>query len=334
MEKNNRKRIIQKRTRFKNKKIRKNKKKNHIRYLFKIFIIILLYVNLIYFVNKSNQVYFACFIGKAKLENKYIRELVEHYLSIGFEKFYFGDDDILESEKLYYVLKDYVNKGIVNIDDVSSKNWSQEYYYQYAFEKAKSKCKWFAFYDLDEYLEFADKDMTIKSYLSLDVFNKCDVVKIHWVMYYDNDLVNYDNRTLKERFPIPNHNSDDRLFHKSLVRSKDYNGTIWAKELGPHQPNESLVNMCDAVGNLDNKKHGTLGYPNYKHCHINHYRTKTAEEYGYKILKGLHRGEKYNINEMIKNFFKYNKVTEEKVAILEKVLNTTFPDYHKNSKII
>ncbi len=65
------------------------------------------------------------------------------------------------------------------------------------------------------------------------------------------------------------------------MRSKNYNGTIWVKELGPHQPNESLVNMCDAVGNLDNTKHGYLGYPKYKYCQINHYRTKTAEEYGY-----------------------------------------------------
>ena len=32
---------------------------------------------------------------------------------------------------------------------------------------------------------------------------------------------------------------------------------------GPHQPNESLVNMCDSIWKLSNIMHGYLLYPNY-----------------------------------------------------------------------
>ena len=227
----------------------------------------------------KNYKYFICFVSKGKSENLYVRELVNHYLSIEFEKFYLGDDNIIGGEKLIDVLHDYVNKNIVDIKDIRGKNWSQVEFFQYTLEKYKDKCKWMSFYDFDEFLEFTNKNMTIKDYLSMDIFNKCDVVKIHWLIYDDNDLVYYDNRTLKERFTKPIYQTFDNNFHKSIVRSKNYNGIMWNINTGVHQPNESLVNMCDAVGTLANVRHGILGHPNYKYCHIRHHRMKTIEEY-------------------------------------------------------
>ena len=120
--------------------------------------------------------------------------------------------------------------------------------------------------------------MTIKDFLSFDVFKKCDIIKIHWLIYDDNDLVYYDNRALKERFPRSVYNAFDNKFHKSILRGQNYSGIIWSSSTGVHQPNESLVNMCDDVGNLANVPHGILGYPNYKYC-IRHHRMKTIEEY-------------------------------------------------------
>ena len=38
--------------------------------------------------------------------------------------------------------------------------------------------------------------MTLKTYLEMPIFDKCDVIRIHWIIYDDNDLVYYDNRTL------------------------------------------------------------------------------------------------------------------------------------------
>ena len=153
--------------------------------------------------NNKSYLYFCCFIGIGKQDNRYAKELVEHYISIGFEKFYLGDNNNLDVEPLSDVLKDYIIKGYVDIIDIRGKNVNQTIFYNYAFNLAKDKCKWLSFFDFDEHLEFTDKNMTIQKYLSQDIFNKCDVVKIHWLMFYDNELIYYDNRTLKERFPIP-----------------------------------------------------------------------------------------------------------------------------------
>ena len=80
-------------------------------------------------------------------------------------------------------------------------------------------------YDADEFLEFNDKNMTIKNYLEMPFFDKCDAIKIHWKIFNDNNLVYYDNRTLKERFPYAQNYHNN--FHKSIIRGKDYNGIIF-----------------------------------------------------------------------------------------------------------
>ena len=276
----------------------------------------------------STYMYFSCLVAVGKKENRYIREFIQHYKSIGFEKIYLGDDNDLKTEKLIDVLKDYINEGFIEIIDIRGKNISQEDFYEFTFKYANLKCNWLLFCDIDEYLVFKNNSMTIKSYLSKGEFNKCDVVKIHWLMYYDNDLVYYDNRTLNERFTKPNYISFNNNFHKSILKGKMYNQKLWDYRTGPHQPNESLVNMCDAVGNLDNNRHGILALPNYKYCYIKHFRTKTAEEFAYKILRGTDLGEKFDINQKINYFFAYNKLTKEKLEIFERILNRTFPKYH------
>ena len=68
-----------------------------------------IYIRKIITNNKENSPnYFSCFVGIAKLENLYARELVQHYISIGFDKFYLGDHNSLDTEPLSNVLKDYM----------------------------------------------------------------------------------------------------------------------------------------------------------------------------------------------------------------------------------
>ena len=279
-----------------------------------------------FFENKLNNTYFSCFVAKGKMENRYVRELVDHYLSIGVEKFYFGDDNSLDGEKLSDVLQDYIDRKIVKIKDIRGKRVSQMEFYEYSLNKLYYKCKWLIFFDFDEFLEFIDKNMTIQKYLSLEIFNKCDVIKIHWLMYYDNDLVHYDNRTLRERFPNPNKKSFENRFHKSIVRGRKYNGTMWNNATGPHQPNESLAYVCNNEGKFLKHKPRILENPNYKYCYIKHYSMKTVEEFVMKLIRGGHMGQEYNYKtklDRINRFFKYNTFTEEKLSIIEKMTNMT-----------
>ena len=68
---------------------------------------------------KDKYIYHSCVVSQAKFENLYAREFVEYYLSIGVEKFYFGDDNPENVENLGDVLSDYVQKGIVDIEYIN-----------------------------------------------------------------------------------------------------------------------------------------------------------------------------------------------------------------------
>ena len=134
----------------------------------------------------NNYIYYSCILTKAKDENLYVREYVEYYLKLGVEKFYFGDDNPDDAENLSDVLDDYIKKGMVDIEYINSRNLTHYDFFEYAFKSLKSRCKWFLLYDVDEFLEFTDKNMSLKSYLDMPVFDKCDVIKIHWMVFDDN----------------------------------------------------------------------------------------------------------------------------------------------------
>ena len=285
-----------------------------------------IYIRKIITNNKENSPnYFSCFVGIAKLENLYARELVQHYISIGFDKFYLGDHNSLDTEPLSNVLKDYIDQGFVDIIDLREQKIKQVDYYNYIFNTKKHICKWFFFYDFDEFLEFNDKNMTIKTYLSKEEFNKCDSILIHWLMFYDNDLVHYDNRPVMERFSKPDYNTFYNNYHKSIVRAKNYSGILFHNS---HQPNVSLVKFCDAEGNIENFRDGYLGSPKFKYCHLNHYSFKTIEEFTRKFKIGNFEY-KYNYDYKIKLFFKYDKITNEKLDIVEKILKYNCSEFRK-----
>jgi hypothetical protein len=309
----------------------KNLKKKTKKYYCKIFILII-WICMIslkkYNKYKSNSSsYFSCFITMAKLENKYVRELIEHYKKLGLDKFFIADDNSLNSEKISDVLKDYIDEGYIEILDIREQHFTQKYFFEYSFDKFKSKCKWMLYFDVDEYLEFVDDSITINDYLSQDRFRKCEVIKINWVMYINENLLYYENRPLKERFIVPTYIKEDVRTIKSIVRSNSRRNP-WIRNSAPHEPAPGLYS-CDSIGNYSPYNNGSLYPPILSYCYLKHYHYKSVEEYAYKINKGLYNGTKFNVNEKIKVYFERNNYSKEKVKLFEKILNKTFKWLHK-----
>ena len=173
---------------------------------------------------KDKYIYNICTITKIKKENLYVRDFVEYYIKLGIDKFYFGDDNPENIENLSDVLDDYIKKGIIDIEYVYKRNFTHEEFFEYSFRSLKFRCKWFMFIDVDEYLEL--KNITLNDYLNMPVFDKCDVIKIHWLPFDDNGLLYYDKRPFMERLNHPVYNNVYGDFHKSIVRGKDYKNII------------------------------------------------------------------------------------------------------------
>ena len=110
--------------------------------------------NFITFNNNTNYYkYYACFCGIGRQENKYAREFIEYYINLGVEKFIIGDNNLPNTEKLSDILQDYISNGTVNIIKMFGSTLGQSEFGQIIYEKYKSRCGWFLYFDFDEYLK-------------------------------------------------------------------------------------------------------------------------------------------------------------------------------------
>ena len=70
--------------------------------------------------------------------------------------------------------------------------------FTHCYNKHKDEYDWILMIDIDEYLII--RNNTLRGYLNDKIFDKCDTIKIHWLMARDNDLLYYENKSLFERF--------------------------------------------------------------------------------------------------------------------------------------
>ena len=278
--------------------------------------------------NNTNKTNFACFCTLARQENKYAIELIKYYINLGVEKFIFGDNNLPNTEKLSDILQDYISNGTVDIIEMFGSNLGLSEFGQSIYEKYKTRCRWFLYFDFDEYLEIffkKNEKLNLKQFLSNPIFSKCESILFNWLIYTDNELIFYDNRTLVERFTTPNMVNRDNKIVKSIVRG-NLNKIIFQCNASNHVPHKNL-SICDSKGNLiDQKRYNPffVNPPVFDYGYLKHFTTKTAEEYCIKIKRGRTRGFKYDINERVNLFFYHNKFSEEKLKVFENMFNKTF----------
>ena len=283
--------------------------------------------------NNNKFEYFFCFCAMGKKENLYSRQLIPYYLNLGVDKFVFGDNNDPNTEKLSDVLQDYINNGTIDIIDIIGSSIGQSEFYGILYEKYKKKCEWLSFFDFDEYLvmHFEEgKNLVLKDFLSNKIFDKCESIAFNWLIYNDNDLVYYDNRTLFERFTKPSFDDSHNIFVKSIVRG-NLDRQPYVDGQTNHRPVPE-IKVCNSLGDLLSTYSATYT-PIFKNGYLIHFPTKTAEEYITKMFKGLCGGHKFDINQLENNinfFFEHNKFTKEKLKVFETYFNRTFHIYNDN----
>ena len=285
-------------------------------------------------INKNGFEYFCCYCTMGKEENIYVRELIRYYLNLGVEKFVLGDNNFPNSEKFSDILQDYINNGTVDIIDIIGKEVPQGTFYGIMYERYKTRCEWLTFFDFDEYLVMhfnEERNITLNEYLSNQMYNNCDSILVNWIIYDDNDLVYYDNRTLIERFTRPVYSFGGNKFVKTIVRG-NLTKVVFQPLKTHHHPNVELKN-CDTNGELIKYATDTLEPPRYKYAYLMHYSFRTVEEYVRKLIRGSPCSRPLTDPDGSVNFyFSVNKFTEEKLKVFEKGLNRTFLKFHHNQE--
>ena len=257
--------------------------------------------------------YNICICSIAKNENLYAREFVEYYLNLGVDKIFIYDNNDLEGENFDNILNDFIRNKSVEIIDVRGLSSIIIPIYNHCYRKYKDFYDWFGFLDFDEYL-FIENKQTLKDYIYSEKFNKCQLIFFNWIIYNDNGLIKYENKSLLKRFtnPVLNYTQG-----KSFVRGRIKNFALPTV----HIPGINIYHFCNSNGDLIYPNNFFVNkFESKPIAYIKHFYTKTIEEFCNKINKHPHYFKNHPeyvsaTNSRISFFFQINKKTKEKLNI-------------------
>lgn len=231
---------------------------------------------------KKKQYYF-CVCGIFRNEAHYLKEWIEYYKLIGTDHIYlynnFSDDNYME------ILQPYISDGYITLTD-----WPHQYAQMAAYEdcyrKYRDKTYWLTFIDIDEFI-CPKYEMSIKEWIKK--YEGYPAVMMYWQMFGTCGIMkpNYDKLVI-EQFTSSWNKLDGigkHIFctHREFEPSNIYHHHIFVKY--------QILGMTFKIPMITENKY-FLFFPNiykppYKNTiQINHYFSKSYDEYKQKILKG------------------------------------------------
>jgi len=256
-----------------------------------------------------------CVCTAVKIENRYIREFVEHYKNYNVDKIYLYDNNNIDGERFEAVINDYIENGFVQLVNYRGKIRVLMEMMNDCYKKNYRYYDWLIFFEIDEYI-FLYKIKNIKNYFKNPKFKKCERIQLNWIFHTDNNLLYYDSRPLKERF-------SEREKKARGVSKGDWNGI--KSILRGHIPNITIdcvhtlnhkLKSCDGFGNPKEIDGIITKNADFKYYYIDHYYCKSTEEFINKINKG---DALFVDNRMdrIRTYFAYNEIKKEKIDFME-----------------
>ena len=252
----------------------------------------------------------------ARCENKYLHEWVSHHLQLGVKKIYLYDNGFGHEEKPENAIKAFVATGMVEIIDIRNEGGDfnvQDKAYMDCYLKHGGEYAWIGFLDIDEFIMMQGR---VKLSTMLNKMN-ADAVALSWQMMTDSGLLHYSKEDVVKRFKEPvkgNRYPGGEEFVKSFIRGGLKDVTF---ESQPHIPTKPSLKVVNILGNPV-KQYPTM-QPVYEIAWVNHYHTKTAEEFVEKCRRGFPNGDSYTDDyrkKAVDYFFAINERTPEKETIL------------------
>lgn len=276
-------------------------------------------------------------VTMARHENKYLKEWLDHYFSIGIEHVIIGDNNDKENDESIQTFIDengYKDRVTV-IDKRKEKNdtsrsvENQPQFFEEVYHQYGKDFDWMCFFDVDEFFETINEYMTsrnINDYIE-NCVKKCESshgktpeqIMVGWLIYGDNDQLFGNNKPVQERFT----SLSERLFFGKKSRNgmcgkcivKCGNEHVKFRDMHVAYTDGDFCTVINGGNNYTMKP-----YQNNLFIHndavLKHYYSKSMEEFFERRLFDKNSFTNYGLKKLIENYFEINRVTTEKIKLL------------------
>lgn len=259
----------------------------------------------------------------ARMEHDYLFEFVEHYIGLGVKKIFIydngrGDEPVPQ-----------ITRAQVEVINWRDREAGQNAAYNDCYQKHGYDYGWIGFLDADEFVRMSDRHKDIATYLK-DVGGHADVVLLNWRIMTDSGLIHKDARPVQQRFTEPMLPLDKRVKFTDIPENDHVKafvrGGIERLKFAdtPHCPTKP-ADMIAVNSNGERAKLSAFTPFQHRYAWIDHYHTKTAEEFLDKCRRGFPLGAHYEETyrrQAVDFFFKINERTPEKEDLLRDILLT------------
>lgn len=260
-------------------------------------------------------------------EQYYIKEFVEHYISLGFDKIFIYDNNDKDDNDIDNGLNSLSDKqmSFIEIIDKRGLKLTQVEEYLECYNAHGDEYDWICYFDVDEFLELP-KHGEIHKFLNQNKFNKYNLIRINWVLYNDNNLIYNKDYKIQKVFTSPAY--DPHLFYcnvitKCILRTgiKNLRWDMSIPYSNAHTPKyNSQIFACNTNEEITNRDDDKLDKILLDEAYLKHYRFKSISEFMFKKLRGFadFKGypSKLNWKQDIKEFFTVNELTLDKLNFI------------------
>lgn len=257
------------------------------------------WANLFNIIDSQSIIYMSSICLLAKDEDSYLDEWITYHIGIGIDHIFIYDNGsknpISEFIKKY---PDNIQSKITVIDFSGEYDDIQTDCYNHYLENHSQLSMWTAFIDADEFINIAHYN-SINEFLKQ--YDKVSVIAMDFVEFNANGQVKYEDKPVRERFT-----------ERSEVENPDYAPKVFVK--------------CSRIDNFKthypmyySKRFRAIDTDKETSIYLEHYYTKSFEEFKQKIQKGT-CDPKWS--RQLYEFFRYNpdmeylKETEEDIVQL------------------
>lgn len=281
---------------------------------------------------RSEEDFAVCAI--AKDEEPYIEEWLNYYRSIGCKRFYLLDNNDVGNDGLLDIVKkqtSYRGESDISWFDLRGRDRLRAAGYQggcYAqiFNMFRTRHKYMGFFDIDEFLNLNGRTWQEWAAAFPEIANN-SIIQFNWRYFGDNGLVHYENKPVRERFTVPcptdvkyAQEFPENWYVKPIVNCN-------AGNIKQHLIHTAILDapmkVVNSVGEKMNIGAGQNPNPNYINGCIDHYGTKTIEEYVKKrclCTNWAVNEQTHSADKRIEWFFNVNEDTPEKRDVIAKMI--------------